>query len=279
MTYRELWQTLTPEYGAREARSIARLVYERRFGLSLTDICMGKDSELSENERIETEEITQRLLSGEPVQYVLGCETFRGKDFAVRPGVLIPRPETEQIVDLMLERLGTAGGRPAVLDIGTGSGCIAVSAALEMAGAKVEAWDISREALSTAAENARRLGARVEFRLQDALAPPADSDKWDIVVSNPPYICERERSTMERHVTEHEPHGALFVPDAEPLLFYRAISRYAARALRRGGLLLFETNHLYAAETAAMMEAEGLDEAEVVSDRYGRRRFATAKRP
>lgn len=279
MTYREMWQSLSPDYGEREAKSIARLVYERRFGLSLTDICIGKDSELSENERTAAQEIARRLTDGEPVQYVLGTAMFRGREFAVSPAVLIPRPETEQIVDLMHDALASGRGCATVLDIGTGSGCIAVSAALELPSARVTAWDISPDALAVADGNARRLGADVGFCLQDALSPPDDNEKWDIIASNPPYICETERTAMARHVADHEPGMALFVPDGEPLLFYRTIARYAARALRHGGWLIFETSHLHNDETAVMMDDERFDGVRTINDRYGRPRFAVAKRP
>lgn len=278
MTYRELWNTLIPVYGEREAKSVARLVFEQRFGLDMTDICIGKDKQLSEETHNEMKKIAARLLQNEPVQYVLGCETFCGRTFAVRPGVLIPRPETEGLIQLMHSLGSREKPAPRILDIGTGSGCIAITAALDMAGADVTAWDISEEALATAEENASTLGARVRFVRQDALRPPEDEALWDFVVSNPPYICMKERAEMSRNVLDHEPATALFVPDDDPLMFYRSIARYARRALRDGGWLLFEINPLYDGDMTAMMAEEGFEGTEIYDDIFGRRRFAAAQR-
>ena len=279
MTYRELWPLLVPVYGEGEAKGIARLVFDRLFGLSLTHICIGKDTQLSDNERKKASEIASRLVRGEPVQYILGCESFGGRDFFVAPGVLIPRPETALLPQLVRDYCHGINNAPRILDIGTGSGCIAVSMALDVPESIVTAWDISPEALAIARKNAATLGATVAFVLQDALNPPADVNRWDVVVSNPPYICERERLEMEPNVLDHEPHTALFVPDDDPLLFYRAISSYAASALKRGGKLLFEINALYADEMRGMLLDMGFDNVEIIPDMFGRQRFAAATRP
>lgn len=279
MTYRELWQTLIPTYDEREAKSIARLVFEQRFGLSMTDICIGKDKQLSDKTNNETEKIAERLLQNEPVQYVLGCETFCGRTFKVRPGVLIPRPETAGLIELMKQLRDPLKPSADILDIGTGSGCIAVTAALDIPGAHVTAWDIADEALDTAAENAKELGAQVRTVRQDALLPPEDKDVWDFVVSNPPYICEKERAEMSRNVLDHEPAKALFVPDDDPLRFYRAIARYSRPALRQGGWLLFEINPLYADDMMTMLAGEHFDRISISDDMFGRKRFAVAQRP
>lgn len=278
MTYRELWNTLIPVYSEREAKSIARLVFEQRFGIDLTDICIGKDKQLSEETHNEMKKIAARLLQNEPVQYVLGCETFCGRTFAVRPGVLIPRPETEGLIRLTARLCGKENTAPRILDIGTGSGCIAITAALDIAGADVTAWDISEEALATAEENAAALGARVRFVRQDALRPPEDEALWDFVVSNPPYICMKERGEMNPNVLDHEPPAALFVPDDDPLMFYRPIARYARRALRNGGWLLFEINPLYDSDMTEMLAQEGFEGMAIYEDMFGRRRFAAAQR-
>lgn len=279
MTYRELWQALIPAYDEREAKSIARMVFEQRFGLSLTDICMGKDKQLSEKTHSETEKIAERLLQNEPVQYVLGCETFCGRTFKVRPGVLIPRPETAGLIELMASLRDPKRTSTDILDIGTGSGCIAVTSALDIPGADVTAWDIADEALATAAENAKELGAQVRIVRQDALCPPEDNGLWDFVVSNPPYICDRERAEMSRNVLDHEPATALFVPDDDPLKFYRAIARYSRLALRPGGWLLFEINPLYADDMQTMLTDEHFDRISISDDMFGRKRFAMAQRP
>lgn len=279
MTYRELWQALIPAYDEREAKSIARMVFEQRFGLSLTDICMGKDKQLSEKTHSETEKIAERLLQNEPVQYVLGCETFCGRTFKVRPGVLIPRPETAGLIELMAALRDPKRSSADILDIGTGSGCIAVTAALDIPEADVTAWDIADEALATAAENAKELGAQVRIVRQDALCPPEDNGLWDFVVSNPPYICDRERAEMSRNVLDHEPATALFVPDDDPLKFYRAIARYSRLALRPDGWLLFEINPLYADDMQTMLTDEHFDRISISDDMFGRKRFAMAQRP
>lgn len=219
-------------------------------------------------------EMMERLLRSEPVQYVLGHADFCGRAFSVGPGVLIPRPETEDLCLWVEQGLAARGcASPALLDIGTGSGCIAVTLALDVAGAAVSAWDVSADALQVASGNAGRLGARVGFALVDALDPPAHTAMWDAVVSNPPYVRLGERAAMARNVLDYEPAGALFVPDADPLLFYRAIARYAKAALRPGGELYFEINEALAGEMRSLLLAEGFATAEVRNDRYGRPRF------
>ena len=183
MTYNELCRRLSPLYGEGEARAIVRMVVEDEFGLSPTDIYMGKVNQLSADERANLEEIVARIANYEPVQYVLGHADFSGRRFAVAPGVLIPRPETA----LLIPMIGSAAARPfTLLDIGTGSGCIAITAALDYPDSTVTAWDISDDALRIARANATRLGAQVCFERQDALAPPADTALWDVIVSNPP---------------------------------------------------------------------------------------------
>ena len=168
---------------------------------------------------------------------------------------------------------------PDVLDIGTGSGCIAITLALDIRGAHVNAWDISPKALQTARENAECLGAEVAFSLTDALQPPHDSDRWDIIVSNPPYVCRSEAAGMAQHVLRHEPHEALFVDDEDPLLFYASIARYATRALRPGGRPYFEINTAKGRETAALLTQEGFADVAICQDPFGLPRYAVATRP
>ncbi len=275
MTYGQLWRSLATIYPAGEAKAIARYVFDVRFGMSATDVYCGKDTLLTADECRELDDIAARLMRHEPVQYVLGRADFCGRTFAVAPGVLIPRPETEDLCDMIIDR--TAAGST-VLDIGTGSGCIAVTLALGIAGAHVSAWDISDTALDMARLNAAVLGAQVDFALCDALSPPADSALWDVVVSNPPYICDRERAAMAPNVTDYEPHTALFVPDSDPLLFYRAIARYAAAALKPSGKLYFEINAAYGTATADMLRSLGYGHVEVAEDRFGKVRIVTAEK-
>ena len=370
MTYNQLWKRLTAIYNEREAQAIVRTVLDALFGMSLTDICLGKVTQLSADDTTRLEKIMQRLEKSEPVQYVLGAEWFAGRLFDVAPGVLIPRPETEDLVKwacdeakekgkednskeergkeekevskkgeapqkeeqllssplkeeeeglrkekdasqkekqllsspLKEEKEGLRKGKdasqkeeqhlssllksnkevsekgeevphPSILDIGTGSGCIAITVALALPQARVTAWDISTDALAIAAGNAHRLGASVRFEHQDALSAPDDEERWDVIVSNPPYICDRERADMSDNVLSYEPELALFVPDSDPLLFYRAIARYASKALKPGGRLLFETNTAYVHEVAQAMADEGFTAIEVRNDCFGKPRM------
>ena len=296
MTYNQLWKRLTVIYNEREAQAIVRTVLDALFGMSLTDICLGKVTQLSADDTTRLEKIMQRLEKSEPVQYVLGAEWFAGRLFDVAPGVLIPRPETEELVkwtcdeakekekednskeergkeEKEVSKKGEEAPHPSILDIGTGSGCIAITVALALPQARVTAWDISTDALAIAAGNAHRLGASVRFEHQDALSAPDDEERWDVIVSNPPYICDRERADMSDNVLSYEPELALFVPDSDPLLFYRAIARYASKALKPGGRLLFETNTAYAHEVAQVMADKGFTAIEVRNDCFGKPRM------
>lgn len=272
MTYRELWRTLEPLYGNGEARAVTDYVLDVCFGLSKADIMCGAVEEMTAEKTAELNKIFGRLTEGEPVQYVLGRAEFSGRWFNVRPGVLIPRPETEELC-AWITADSKASASPKVLDIGTGSGCIAITLQIDMPESKVTAWDISADALDVARENAQQLGANVNFVKQDALNAKPEGE-WDVIVSNPPYICEKEKKDMAVNVLEHEPHTALFVPDADPLLFYRAITRLAVQTLNKGGRLYFEINPIYADDTCRMMRAEGMTAVELRSDMYGKQRMA-----
>lgn len=272
MTYRELWRTLEPLYGNGEARAVTDYVLDVCFGLSKADILCGAVDEMTAEKTAELNKIFGRLTEGEPVQYVLGRAEFCGRWFSVRPSVLIPRPETEELC-AWITADSKASASPKVLDIGTGSGCIAITLQLDMPESKVTAWDISADALDVARENAKQLGANVNFVKLDALNAKPEGE-WDVIVSNPPYICEKEKKDMAVNVLEHEPHTALFVPDADPLLFYRAITRLAVQTLSKGGRLYFEINPIYADDTCRMMRAEGMTAVELRSDMYGKQRMA-----
>lgn len=277
MTYDELWRQLVGVYPPGEAKAIVRYVLDVRFGMSATDVYCGKVTQLSPDEGDELLKIMHRLRRAEPVQYVLGRADFAGRVFEVGPGVLIPRPETEDLCEWAGSSMAARGGGR-VLDIGTGSGCVAITLALAEPRAEVSAWDVSPEALDVAGRNARELSARVALELQDALNPPDDADRWDVIVSNPPYICDRERAGMERNVVDYEPHVALFVPDDDPLRFYRAIACYGRRALRPGGELYFEINPLHAGELRRMLGDMGYADIATRPDRFGRERLARAIR-
>ena len=297
MTYEALWHRLIPHYETDEAKAIVRWVLDVRFGLSWADILCGKVTELSANDQAELEKIILRLEKGEPVQYIIGVADFCGRKFHVEPGVLIPRPETEELCRMVIEDISQKGQSPLceVLDIGTGSGCIAITLALELPDAHVTAWDISDVALRIAQENATALGVNVSFEHRDALnIPPScvpsvasdqrssasllppPSSKFSLIVSNPPYICEKEKSSMERNVLEHEPHLALFVPDDDPLRFYRAIAQYAIEALAPHGSLFFEINPLYADDLAHLLSMMSCYDISLLHDQFGKRRFLKA---
>ena len=297
MTYHDICQRLTPLYGQQEAKAMTRMLLEDLFSLSFADILCGATEHLSDADTLRLQQSVARLLDAEPLQYVTGTAFFCGHPFHVAPGVLIPRPETEWMVDTAANLVMSSA--PRILDIGTGSGCIAISISLALADKHcyTEAWDISEDALRIAADNAARLGAEVEFRRRDAVrleedfpaeenqgGPEALSDtnaaaeSWDIIVSNPPYICNREAADMHANVLRHEPHLALFVPDTDPLLFYRAIARYSMRSLRKGGWLLFECNTLYAHDTAQMASEMGFATSVVEDDCFGKPRFVKAQK-
>lgn len=284
MTYSEIWHRIATSYEDGEARAIARILIEELFGLSYTDIVCGATDQLSADDTLRLDTAVRRIEQGEPLQHVLGYADFCGNHFGVNASVLIPRPETEWLVDEG-ERLmnGASNAAPSVpkriLDIGTGSGCIAISLKLRLGEAYVEAWDISEEALRTAESNAKALKAEVAFCKRDALRAEESVAPWDLIVSNPPYICDSERADMDDNVLLHEPHTALFVPDDDPLRFYRTIARYALRSLSNGGSLLFECNTRYAEATGEMMREKGFEDVTVNDDCFGLPRFVKGSSP
>ena len=202
MDYESLWHRLTPLYETSETKAIVRWVLDVRFGLSMADILCGKVNELSATDQKDLEDIMQRLEKGEPVQYIIGVGDFCGRQFHVATGVLIPRPETEELCRWIVEK---SGDKTCILDIGTGSGCIAITLALEIPEATITAWDISDEALQIAQKNAKTLGANVRFERQDILNSPPDAC-YDLIVSNPPYIQPKESDGMAKNVLDYEPH-------------------------------------------------------------------------
>lgn len=262
---------------------MAFIVFEDAFGITRTDIYADKVRQFSESERQTFLNICGRLAKGEPLQYVVGHTLFHGYQYDVTPDVLIPRPETEELVDWTLETVQSLSPSHPVrlLDAGTGSGCIAISLQLALPQAEVEAWDISPTALEVAKGNATRLQAPVRFRERDMLAidsAEATAPSFDLIVSNPPYICQCEAADMEANVLQHEPHTALFVPNDDPLRFYRALARHAQRKLRVGGALLVELNRAYAEATAQLFADMGLKDVELRRDGFGNVRMCRAFR-
>ena len=292
MTYEELWHRLTPLYEPGEAKAIVRLLLDECYGLSWADVLGGKVTELSANDQTELKKIMLRLEKGEPIQYIIGVADFCGRQFHVEPGVLIPRPETAELCQLILATESHGQTRNIceipchsdtnILDIGTGSGCIAITLALELPDAKVTAWDISDEALRIASENAKRLGASVTFEHRDVLSISLTShlspltSHYDLIVSNPPYICRQETDGMAQNVLDYEPHLALFVPDNDPLLFYRAIAQYATKALKPQGALFFEINPLYVSSLTHLLSTMSCYDIKTLPDQFGKLRFLKA---
>lgn len=289
MTYRNICQLLCCRYDEGEARAVARYLLEVGYGLSMSDILCGAVEQLPQK---ELKEKMQRLADGEPVQYIVGTAEFCGRRFHVAPGVLIPRPETAELCQWITEDhhptpntqhppVGGIRGGLSILDIGTGSGCIAITLALDIPNAEVEAWDISNEALAIAQQNAKALNANVSFKEKDIIKcglNPAlgDGYKVDIIVSNPPYIVPSESAAMSETVLNHEPDIALFTPEDDPLKFYRAISGYAKTALEPHGKLYFEINPLFAQQLEALLKEKGFCDITFKNDQYGKQRFVRA---
>ena len=290
MNCQELIRLLTPLHGAGEARAIVRLLMEERFGLSQTDLLLGRDEGLSPSNHRDFEQLADRLLQGAPVQHVLGYEYFCGHRFSVSPSVLIPRPETEELVGHALKLLeGTKYPQnPSsplhILDLCTGSGCIAISVALAYPEAKVTALDISTEALTVARQNAADMEARnVTFLqhdilqsdgfLKDAVSSPAEETRFHLLLSNPPYVRDSEAAEMSPTVLDHEPHLALFVPDEDPLRFYRAIATIGRQTLVPGGYILLEINASLSRDTLRLFADSGFTDLSILPDQFTRPRF------
>lgn len=267
---------LQPYYTAEEVSALSRIVCCDLLGQAPTDYYLGKDIVLSSKKEQELEDILQRLSRFEPLQYIEGRTLFLGRELWVAPGVLIPRPETEELVELMLKEI-PADAR--ILDVGTGSGCIAISLAKELPDALVTAWDVSPEALSVARVNARKLQANVRFVECDVLACQVDkAGLYDVIVSNPPYVTEAEKADMEPNVLQWEPSLALFVPDDDPLRFYRRIAVLGRDMLADGGRLYFEINRAYGREMVEMLRTMGYVGVRVKKDLSQNDRFVIAEK-
>ena len=271
----DIKSALAAAYPEGEVRAFVRILFEEWMHYSTVDIYMRADSEVPPFVVEKMRHAVQRLLRHEPIQHIVGVAHFHGHRFAVSKHTLIPRPETEQLVDMIVDRNQDVPDL-CVLDIGTGSGCIACSLARALRFAEVHAFDISQPALDLAAENARNLGVKVAFHHVDILNAVPQPQQFHIIVSNPPYICMHEQQLMEDNVLRYEPHSALFVPDNDPMLFYRAIVRYASVALKPGGKLYFEINAAYGNDTAQLLSDFHFADIEVVRDFYGRDRFVSA---
>lgn len=248
-------EALSTHYPQGEVRALARIIATELLGFSQTAYYLKDKVTLTPADEEKLADALARLQKEEPIQYILGYSDFCDLRLKVTPAVLIPRPETSEFVQWIKTECGTA---KSLLDIGTGSGCIAVSLAKLIPQTQITAWDISPTALEIAQENSRANGCNVLFEQRDILTyTPTATDKFDIIVSNPPYIKESEKEAMENNVLLWEPHLALFVPNDSPLLFYRTIAQKALTMLPAGGKLFFEINREHGAETVAMLQAMG----------------------
>lgn len=277
--YKDLRSSLAQVLPKGEADSAAAILMEDIGGYTRTTLFADGDREISDFVKGRIDSAVARIVGGEPVQYAVGRALFMGNSYIVTPAVLIPRPETAALVDMITDH---ADGRSdlRILDIGTGTGCIAISLARALPFADVDASDISAQALDVARENARNLKTKVTFRQEDILkATPPAAPCYDIIVSNPPYIAESEKADMDARVLDYEPSTALFVPDDDPLRFYRAIAEYALKALVSDGNLYFEINSNYGPQMKEMLADKGFADIEISRDFRGNIRYATARRP
>ncbi|MFN8393329.1 MAG: peptide chain release factor N(5)-glutamine methyltransferase [Bacteroidia bacterium] len=269
---------LTTKYDSRESTNIVRALVEEVIRQPYKWLLLHPEAVFTPEQSTHFETLVHRILQGEPLQYVIGKAWFYGLELHVAPGVLIPRPETEELVEAVLQRLHRSAGI-SIVDIGTGSGCIPLALAKNLPGAQVTGVDVSETALAIAKANAERLGIQCEFRLLDVLAASGDEfHSLDILVSNPPYIPESEWAALDAHVRDHEPALALKVPDASPLLFYIKVSQLGLTWLRPGGWLLFEIHENFGQETANMMRFTGYQDVEILPDLQGRDRIAVGKK-
>lgn len=268
-------QTLTPIYGADESESFFYMILEERHLMRRIDLALQPEKELTQSDAEFWNTLVNGLLKQTPIQYLLGTAHFCGLQFKVSPSVLIPRPETEELVEWIADKIDD--NHKSILDIGTGSGCIAISLAHKFPEVEVHAIDISDDALKMATENAKLNQVSVQFHETDILSTEILPQKFDIIVSNPPYVRELEKVEIKDNVLENEPHLALFVADDDALLFYRKITLLAQDFLSEEGLLFFEINQYLANETIAMLSQNGFT-TELRKDIYGNNRMICAQK-
>ena len=264
-------------YEVNEIGSLTLLAIGEITGFNNAKIKAFPELALSVNETTKLEHVLKELRTGKPIQYIFGKTEFYGLPFLVNPSVLIPRPETEELVDWVINSLHSEINNGHILDIGTGSGCIAISLKKHLPGFKVSGIDISTAAIQTASENAKLNHAEVNFLGEDILKPKAIiSEKYKVIISNPPYVTLIDKRQMHTNVTDFEPHNALFVPDDDPLIFYRVIANFALSRLEQNGLLFFEINESYGKETINLLAALGFKEIILRKDMSGRDRMVKA---
>lgn len=266
-------------YPPDEIKSFTKILFENICNIPPYQQVFHKDIEISESQKQKLQEAITRLKNHEPIQYIIGSTVFFNRDFMVEPGVLIPRPETEELMEMIVRENQNKPIR--ILDIGTGSGCIPVTLSLELPQSTVYSADISEDALCVAQKNIAHNKATVSLihcDILDDTAIPRLPQQLDIIVSNPPYVMESEKTGMENNVLVHEPHLALFVPDEDPLLFYNRIADLGRTLLKEGGRIYFELNALLAQESAEMMISKGYKQVSLHKDLFGKLRFLTAVR-
>ncbi len=271
--FRQLILELTLGVSREEKEAMVFWILEHQLGLSRTEVLAGSDVAVNE---LALAGMIRRVNQHEPLQYVLQEAEFYGRKFRVGPGVLIPRPESELLVKAVVDQFNGRISNPVILDIGTGSGCIAISLALELPSASVYGTDVSAVALGIARKNSDGLNAKVQFDQHDILKDPLNIGPLDALVSNPPYVLEQERPTLEKNVLDYEPDVALFVPNDKPLQFHIAIATKARGVLRSGGFLITEINERKGRDTSALFESLGYEEVRILNDLDGRNRFVSA---
>ena len=280
---KDLHTSLQNVYSESEIHVLGMLILEKLTGFSRTRLLTDKEIILNETQRELSIHFLERLKKHEPIQYILGETEFCGLKFKVSPSVLIPRPETEELVEWVElshpPKGGFLSGTPTILDIGTGSGCIAVALKKKFPSANVSAMDISAEALALAKENAALNEVYIEFIQDDILHPAATNRKWDVIVSNPPYIPHAGKAEMASGVLDFEPHLALFVPDGDPLLFYRRIADFALEHLTSQGRLYFEIHQSLGRQCCLLLESMGFHSVELRKDLSGNDRMISSIPP
>lgn len=269
-------QRLLPLYGKGETEAIIRLIFTYLKGWNTVGLLINADRPVSESTHALIEGILLRLERHEPIQYITGIAPFYGMDLHVDRRVLIPRPETEMLVDLIVDAYGRREDLD-VLDVATGSGCIAIALARTLKFPRVTAVDISADALEVARQNAMAMKTRITFIEADIFTYVPPRRSLDIIVSNPPYITEPEKAAMEANVLDYEPHSALFAPRGDELAFFRRLAEVGEHALRKDGGIFLEINPLLADETLALFSGDAWKDPAIVNDIHGRRRFLTAK--
>jgi release factor glutamine methyltransferase len=269
--YNQVVSRLKTEHEPQEAQSMSMLLLEHFFNLKRSDLVMGTEVKMENSRQKELEKALNKLQEHEPLQYILGKTEFYGREFRVTPDVLIPRPETEELVHLIIKENKKPGLK--VMDIGTGTGCIPITLDKEMPSPEVYSIDISEDALKIARENAAANESKVKFFQSDVFANDLPVSDLDIVVSNPPYVRETEKTQMQKMVLEFEPRIAIFVPDNDPLIFYRRITQLAAKQLKKSGKLYFEINEAFGKETADLLKSEGFQQVVIFQDMQGKDRI------